>query len=169
MRRDAVALVVLHLCLAAAAGLFERAAHAVGHHVGVQNRVAFHVPRGAADGLKQRSRGAQETFLIGIEDRYQRYLGQVQTFTQKVDSHQDVELAAAEVAQDLDAVESSDFRMQVAAPHAHFGIIFRQVFGHPLGEGSHQHALVLRGTLADLAQQVVHLTLHRADLDARVH
>ena len=49
--------------------------------------------------------GTQEAFLIGVENGDQRNLGQVQTFAQEVDADQDVELAAAQVAQDADAVQ----------------------------------------------------------------
>ena len=73
-----------------------------------------HVPRRAADGLDQRAGRTQEAFLVRIQNRDQRHLRQVQTFAQQVDADQHVELAAPQVAQDLDAVERRYLRVQVA-------------------------------------------------------
>jgi hypothetical protein len=58
--------------------------------------------------------------------------------------------------------------VQVAAAHADLGIVLRQVFGHALGERGDQHALIVLHAGADLAEQVVHLSLDGADLHRRV-
>ena len=47
---------------------------------------------------------------------------------------------AAQVAQNLDALEGVDVRVEVADLDAELLIVLRQVFGHPLGERRHQHA-----------------------------
>jgi hypothetical protein len=73
-------------------GFGDGALHRVGDPVGVENRGAVQVARGAADGLDQRTLGAQEAFLVGIEDRHQRHLRNVQAFAQQVDADQHVEL-----------------------------------------------------------------------------
>ena len=57
--------------------------------------------------ISERAR-AQEPFLVGVEDRDQRDLGQVEPLAQQVDPDQHVELAAAQVADDLDALEGLD-------------------------------------------------------------
>jgi hypothetical protein len=44
------------------------AAHGVGHLFGVEDDAAFEVPGGAADGLDERAPGAEEAFLVGVED-----------------------------------------------------------------------------------------------------
>ena len=111
---------------------------------------------------------AQEAFLVRIENRHQRNLRQIQALAQQVDADQHVELAAPQIAQDLDAVERAHFRMQIAAVHADLGIIFGQILGHALGQRGHQHALIRLRALADLAQQVVHLALDRPDFDFRI-
>ena len=92
--------------------------------VGVKNGAALDVARAAADGLDERGGAAQEAFLIRIENGDQRNFRQVEAFAQEVDADQHVEFAAAQVAQDLDAFERFDFRVQVAAAHADFGKIF---------------------------------------------
>jgi hypothetical protein len=65
--------------------------------VGVEDGLAVGVARGAADGLDQRALGAQEAFLVGVEDRHQRDLGHVQALAQQVDADQHVELAQSQV------------------------------------------------------------------------
>ena len=82
--------------------------------VGVEDRLAVDVARGAADGLDQRALGAQEALLVGVEDRHQRHLGHVQALAQQVDADQHVELAEAQVADDLDALDGVDVGVQVA-------------------------------------------------------
>ena len=52
--------------------------------------------------------GAQEALLVRVEDRDERDLRQVEPLAQEVDADEDVEDAAAEVAEDLDALERLD-------------------------------------------------------------
>ncbi len=145
-----------------------RQLHRVGHPVRIHERLAVDVARGAADGLDQRAARAQESFLVGIENRHQRDLGEIEPFTQQVDADQDVELPLAQIAQDLDALERIDVRVQVADLDAELLVVLRQVLRHPLGERRHQHALAVSGAVANLREQVVHLAAHRAYFDDRV-
>ena len=119
--------------------------------------VPLHVARGAADRLDQRARGAQEALLVGVEDRDQRHLGQVEPLAQQVDADQHVEVAAAQVADDLDALDRLDVGVEVADLDAEVLVVVGQVLGHLLGQRRHQHALVGRDALADLVEQVVDL------------
>ncbi len=144
LRRDAVLFVVGLLNGAAAIGLVDRLLHRVGHLVGIENRAAVQVARAASDGLDQRACRAQEAFLVGIENRHQRHLRQIEPFAQQVDADQHIELALAQVAQDLDALQRLDLRVHVAAAHSDLAVVLGQVFGHALGQRRHQHALVLR-------------------------
>ena len=105
-----------HLLRAPPLGLADRRLHRVGHPVGVQDRHAVDVPRGAADRLDQRALGAQEPFLVGVEDRDQRHLGNVEAFAQQVDADQHVELAEPQVADDLDALDGVDVASAGSAP-----------------------------------------------------
>ena len=72
------------------------------------------VARRAADRLDQRRLAAQEALLVGVEDRHQRDLGQVEALAQQVDADQHVVLAQAQVADDLDPLERVDLGVQVA-------------------------------------------------------
>ena len=68
LRGDAVLLVVGGLNGAAAIGFVDGLAHGVGHSVGVEDGAAFKMARGAAHGLDERAGGAQEAFLVGVEN-----------------------------------------------------------------------------------------------------
>ena len=87
---------------------------------------------GAADRLDERGLAAEEAFLVGVEDRDERDLGQVEAFAEEVDADEHVELAAAQVAEDLDALEGVDLRVQVPGREA--GLV--QVVGEVLGQSS---------------------------------
>src|SRR3954453_24208682 len=167
-RRDAVLLVVGELDLAAAVGLRERLAHRVGLLVGVHDDLALDVAGGAADRLDERRLAAQEALLVGVEDRHERDLGEVEPLAQEVDADEDVVLAEPQVADDLDALEGVDLGVQVADLEAHLEQVVGEVLAHLLGQRRHQDALVLVDALADLVHQVVDLVARLADVDVRV-
>src|SRR4051795_3425291 len=116
--RDAVLLVVGDLDRAAAVGLLDRRAHRRRLLVGVHQHRAFDVAGRAPDGLDERRLAAQEPLLVGVEDRDQRDLRQIETLAEQVDADQHVELAEAQVAQDLDAFDRVDVGVEVAHAHA---------------------------------------------------
>jgi len=123
--------------------------------------------RGAADGLDERALRSQEPFLVRIEDRHQRHLGQIQAFAQQVDSDQDVEFAQAQVAV-IRRARPFPPRVQVTHLHAVLGEVVGQLLGHALGERGHQDPFPARHAQADLAEQVVHLRRGGPHLEARV-
>ena len=84
---------------------------------------------------------AQEALLVGIEDRDERHLGQVEPLAQQVDADEHVELAEAQIANDLRALDRLDVGVQVAHAHAVLLEIVRQVLGHALRQRRDQHAL----------------------------
>ena len=129
---------------APALGLADRRLHRVGDPVGVQDRLAVEVARRAADGLDQAALGAQEALLVGVEDRHQRHLGNVEALAQQVDADQHVEGAQAQVAQDLDPLDGVDVAVQVAHLDAVVGEVVGELLGHALGQRRDQHALVDR-------------------------
>src|SRR3546814_9355407 len=65
--RNPVLDVVLDLLRPAPVGLVDRAPHRIGDAVGVQDRLAAQVARGAADGLDQRAGRTQEALLVRVE------------------------------------------------------------------------------------------------------
>ena len=168
LRGDAVFFVVGVLLFAAAVGFVDGALHGVGHLVGVEDGAAFEVAGGAADGLDEGALGAEEAFLVGVEDGDERDFGEVEAFAEEVDADEDVVLAFAEVAEELDALEGFDLGVHVAAADADFGVVAGEVFGHALGEGGDEDALVVGGAVADLGEEVVDLAFDGADFYLRV-
>ncbi len=156
-RRDAVGGVVLDLLLASPRGLGHRPLHRAGDLVGVEDDLAVDVARGAADGLHQRGLGAQEPFLVGVEDGDEAALGNIEALAQEIDADQHVERAEAEVADDLDALQRLDVGMHVADAHALLVQVLGEILGHALGEHGDERAVALERDLADLAEEIVDL------------
>ena len=107
-RRDPVLLVVGELHRAAAVRLVERALDRLGLLVGVHQHLAVDVARRAADRLDQRRLAAEEALLVGVEDRDERHLGQVEPLAEQVDADEHVVLAEPQLADDLDPLERVD-------------------------------------------------------------
>jgi hypothetical protein len=76
----------------------------------------------------------RKPLLVGVEDGDERDLGQIEPLAQQVDADEHVELAEAQVAQDVDAVERVDVGVQVANADAELAVVVGEVLGHPLGE-----------------------------------
>ena len=126
--------------------LVQRPLHRAASPCRRRARLGPDVAGGAAGDLDQGRLGAQEALVVGVEDGHQRDLGQVQAFAQEVDADQDVELALAQVLQDLDALERVDVGVQVAHAQALGGQESRRVLGGALGQGRDQDALVRLAT-----------------------
>ena len=104
---------------------------------------------------------AQEALLVRVEDRDERDLRDVEALAQQVDADQHVELAEAQVADDLHALHRIDVVVHVAHADA---VVFEeagQVLGHLLRQRRHEHALLARRALVDLGNQVVDLPVGR--------
>jgi hypothetical protein len=78
-------------------------------------------------------------------------------FAQQVDADQHVELAQAQVADDLHALHRVDVRVQVTHAAAVFAEVFGEVFRHALGQRGDEHAVAHRHAQVDLAEQIVDL------------
>ena len=81
--------------------------------VGVEDDPAVDVARRAADRLHERRLAAQEALLVGVEDRDERHLGQVEPLAQEVHADEHVVLAEPQLADDRDALERVDLRVEV--------------------------------------------------------
>ena len=147
-RRDPVLLVVPPLDLAPPIHLAQGTLHRSGHPVGVEDGPAVDVAGRAADRLHERAVGAEKPFLIGVEDRHEGYLGQIEPFAQKIDSHQDIEVAQPKAAENFHPLDGVDVGVQIAHPHSGLLQIVGEVFGHALGERGDQDSLALRLTHA---------------------
>src|SRR5918993_748950 len=93
---DSVRPVVGDLLLAAALGLLDRARHRGSDLVGIHVHLARHVARRAPDRLDEAAAGPEESLLVGVEDRDEGDLGEVEALAEQVDADEDVELAEPE-------------------------------------------------------------------------
>ena len=100
---------------APALGFVQGAADGIGHDIGIENGAATQVAGGASNGLNERARRAQEAFLVGIQDRDQGNLGQIEPFAQKVDADQHVIFSPAQIAQQAHPLQGLDLGVHVAA------------------------------------------------------
>ena len=130
--------------------------------------MALGVPGCPADGLDQGGGAAQKSLLVRVQDGHQRNLRNVQALPQQIDAHQHVEHVQAHVPDDLRPLQGVDVRVEVLHPDAHILHIIRQVLRHALGQGGHQHLVVLFRLLVDFADQIVYLAFHRAHVHLRI-
>ena len=89
----------------------------------------------------ERRPAAQEAFLVGVEDRDERHLGQVEPFTQQVHADEHVVLAEPQLADDLDPLQRVDLRVQVARLDARFEQVVGEILRHLLRQRRHEHTL----------------------------
>ena len=111
--------------------------------IGIEDDLAVDIARRAADRLDERGLGAQEAFLVGIENGDERAFRNVEALAQQVDADQYVEGAEPQVADDLDALQRVDVGMHVAHADALLMHVFGQVLGHALGQHRDQRAIAL--------------------------
>jgi hypothetical protein len=112
-RHDVVRFVEIHLLCPASICLRNRRLHRVGHLISVHDHSPIDVPSRSTDSLYQCGVGAQKTFLVCVQDRYQLNFGQIETFTQQIDANDDIENSQAQVPQDPDTLKGLDLRVQV--------------------------------------------------------
>ena len=156
------------LLLPAAGGLIDAGPHGGRHRIGVHDDHTLGVAGGPAHGLDQAGLTAEEALLIRVQNGNQTHLRDIQALTQQVNAHQHVKLAQAQIPDDLHALNGADVMVHIPAADAGIGEVIGQIFRHFLGQGGHQAALALGDLGVDLADQIVDLTLHRANEDFRV-
>ena len=161
-------LVVFILNLAAARGLIDTYTHRLAYVVRVHYDAAVLITRSTSDRLDERCLCPQEAFLVGVEYRDERHLRKVESLPEQVDSHEHVELAHSQIADDLEPLKVIYLGVQVPYSDALLLQVFREVFSHALGKGRYQYALALRGCLVYLADQIVDLSFRRPYLDFRI-
>ena len=164
-RRDPVLLIVGFLHRPTTPRLVNGPTHRLGDGIRVQNHLGIDVTSRAADRLDQRGLTAQEAFLVGIEDRHHRNFGQVQSFAQQIDAHQRFEMSGPQVPQQLDALKCVELTVQPFALHAVITEVGREIFGQPFCQRRHKHTFADGRPLANLFEQMRHLTTCRRDFD----
>ena len=160
--------VVGHLDTATAPRFRDSKVHGVGGFIGIHDYLTVRVTSSAADGLDQAALVSQEALLVGVENGHQRHFRQVQALAQQVDSHQHIELAQTQIAQDVHALKRADVAVHVAGAYAAVQKVIGQVLGHLLGKRGYEHALIAIGALLRLVDDVVDLACTAAHDDLGV-
>ena len=165
---DAVGFVVGLLDGAAAVGFVYEAADGVGDDVAEEDAFAVDVAGGAAGGLDEAGFVAQESFLIRIQDADEGDFRQVEPFAQEVDSHQDIDFAGAEFAEDFHALDGVHIGMDVFDVQPDVAEVVREVFCGALGEGGDEDALADGDALVAELDGFVYLAVQREEGDFRL-
>ena len=152
----------------AAAGLLDRIAHGIRHIVRIHDHMTFTVSCGTSDGLDQRCLRPQESFLVRIQDRNQRDFRNIQSFSQQVDSHQHIKHIQTHIADDLRSFQGINIRVKISDTNSHFLHVIRQIFRHSLGQGCHQHFMMILYFLSHFGKQIIDLPFHRTDIHLRI-
>ena len=139
-----------------------------GHAVGVEHHPRAGVPGGPAYGLDEALLIPQKALFVGIKYANEAHLGNVQPLPQQVDSHEHIELAQAQLADDLRPLQGVDVRVQVAGADLVLGEKVGQLLRQALGEGRHQSSVAAGYHPAYLGHHVPHLALDGPDLNHRV-
>ncbi len=75
-------LIVGNLDITTAIGLVDGLVHGFGDVIGIHDDGSGHISRGTTNRLDEGTIGTQETFLVRVKDRNQRYFRQIKTLTQ---------------------------------------------------------------------------------------
>ncbi len=160
--------VIIALNLATAIRFGKSLPHALGNFIAVKNDEPVHVPGRATDGLNQRALATQEAFFISIQNRHERDFRQIETFSKKVNPHQNVKGAESKITKDLDSLERLNVRVQVLHSNPLLLVIASQFLGELLRQNRHQHAVTLGDTFANFGQQVIDLSRCASHFDNRI-
>ena len=106
LRRDAMRSIVLTLKFPPACSLAYRALHRARHGIGIENHFAIHVSSGAANDLHECGLRAEEALFVCIKDTDERYFWEVDTLSQEIHAHNNIELTSAKTGENLDALNS---------------------------------------------------------------
>jgi len=165
---DAVFGVIFDLPLAAGLADGEKTFDAAGHDIRVEDDLAVQVAGGAAGGLDEAGLAAEKALLVGIEDRDEGDLGEIEAFAEEVDADEDVKFAPAEGAEDLDAFDGVDVAVEVADVDADVAEVIGEFLGGALGKGGDKDAFLKGDALTHLLHEVIDLALEGFDDDEGV-
>jgi hypothetical protein len=83
---------------------------------------------GTSDDLEETRLGSEESDLLGIEDPDEARFWEVETFSEEIDSDDDIDGSHTEVTKDLESFESLDLGVKVPHLESIFCKIEREVF-----------------------------------------
>ena len=118
---------------------------------------------GAACRLDERGLVAEETFLVGIENAYERDLRKIETFTQEIDADEDVKSGCTELTKDFYPLNRINIRVEVAALQPSGGKILGQIFRSFFGQCGDKNSLTFLDPHSAKFNGLVDLIFERAE------
>src|SRR5262245_41120846 len=112
-RRDVVFAVIRQLLVAAIIRHREELLNALRLHIRIENDLSVQVPRRTTGGLDEAGLTAQKPLFVSIQNRDQRYFGQVESLAQQVDSDEHVELTLPQRSQDFHTLNGVNLAVQI--------------------------------------------------------
>ncbi len=137
--------------------------------VRIHQNLARNISRRATDSLDKRSLASQKSFFVRVEYRHERYLRQIQPFTQEVHSDQHVKITLPEVCKDFNALQGFHIAVKIIYLYPLCGQIFAQIFGHFFGKSGDKNSLFSCNPLLYARNQILHLALGRQNGDFRIN
>ena len=141
--------IISHLDFATTGSFIDGTLHRLGHSVRIHNDMSLTITSSTTNGLDETTLVTKETFLVSIENRYEAHFRNVNSFTEQVDSDQDIKDTQAQVTDNLRPFQGLDIRVHVLDLDTHFLEVVGQVFCHLLGQGCDKGTLVLLNTDID--------------------
>ena len=130
--------------------------------------MAFAVPGSTTDSLYQGCFRTKEAFLVCVQDRNQCDLGNIQTFSQKVDSHQHIKYIQTHVTDDLRTFQGVNVRMKIPDTDSQIFHIIGKVFCHTFGQSSDQNFVFLLDLFIYFCHKIIDLSFDRTHLYLRI-
>ena len=143
--------IISHLDFPTTGSFINSTLHRLSHSVRIHNDMPFAITGSTSNGLDESTLVTKETFLVSIENSYETHFGNVNPFTEQVDSDQDIKDTQAQVTDNLRPFQGLDIRVHVLDLDAHFFEVVGQVFCHFLGQGCDKSPFILLNTGIDFA------------------
>ena len=130
--------------------------------------MAFAVPGSTADSLYQGSLRTKKALFICVQDRYQRDLRNIQSFSQKVDPDQHIKHIQAHIADDLRTFQSVNVRMKIPDTDSQIFHIIGKVLCHTFGQSRDQDFVFLLDLFIYFCYKIIDLSFDRTHLYLRI-
>src|SRR6185295_9821290 len=106
----------------------------------IENDPPVAISRSTTGRLNEGSMRAKIAFFIRVQNRDEAHLGQVQPFSQQIDSDKDIKHSASQIPHNLCALERLDIGVKVSNLQAQLVIVFGQILRHSLRERRDEYA-----------------------------
>lgn len=121
--------VVIFLYFTTTNGFIDGFCHGFGLSLSVHNYPSIGVSSGSSDHLQEGVSRSEEALFVGVKDADQRYFRQVESFSKKINSHNDFNFSLTEFGEKLDSFDRFDLGVKIFGFYAGFDEVFSEVFG----------------------------------------